>query len=167
MANLRPILEELKSLKQNINSDAIRDLVLSNFNENREKIEAKIKNLAETTKNNPVVSEYVDQILRAELTNQAVSELQTRFPDHDIVKKIVDFRTSMINPEEANSEETTTTTTEPSEEKVEASSETATTETKTAAASTEETPKEAVKEETTSETEKEELNDDDFGGLSS
>ncbi|MEE6249304.1 MAG: hypothetical protein VX583_02825 [Bdellovibrionota bacterium] len=164
MANLRPILEELKSLKQNINSDAIRDLVLSNFNENREKIEAKIKTLAETTKNNPVVSEYVDQILRAELTNQAVSELQTRFPDHDIVKKIVDFRTSMINPEEASSEETTT---EPADDKVEATAETSTTETKEAAATSEETPKETVVEKATVETAKEELNDDDFGGLSS
>lgn len=164
MANLRPILEELKSLKQNINSDAIRDLVLSNFNENREKIEAKIKTLAETTKNNPVVSEYVDQILRAELTNQAVSELQTRFPDHDIVKKIVDFRTSMIKPEEVRSE---VTETEPVEAKAEATTETKATETKNAAAATEVSPKDAASEEAATETEKKELNDDDFGGLSS
>ena len=159
MANLRPIFEELKSLKQNINSDAIRDLVLSNFNENREKIEAKIKTLAETTKNNPVVSEYVDQILRAELTNQAVSELQTRFPDHDIVKKIVDFRTSMIKADEASSE--------PEEAKAETPAEAIVAETKEAAATTEEMPKEAVTEEASEESKKEELNDDDFGGLSS
>lgn len=102
MANLKPILEELKSLRENINSDSIRDLVLSNLNENREKIESKIKNLADTTKNNPVVNEYLDQILKAELTNQAVSKLQTSFPEHELVKRIVEIRESLIK--EANDE---------------------------------------------------------------
>lgn len=104
MANLKPILEELKSLKESINSDSIRELVLNNLQENRGKIEEKIKNLADTTKNNPVVNEYLDQILKAELTNQAVEKLQTNFPEHELVSKIVELRKSFIEPEEIKEE---------------------------------------------------------------
>lgn len=115
MPNLKPILEELKSLKESINSDSIRDLVLNNIQENRDKIESRIKNLADTTKNNPVVNEYLDQILKAELTNQAVDKLQNSFPEHELVKKIVEVRQSLIDPSAVESEESTSsepTTTE-------------------------------------------------------
>ncbi|MFK8138465.1 MAG: hypothetical protein AB8E15_08905 [Bdellovibrionales bacterium] len=99
MANLKPILEELMTLKDSINKDSIREKVLSNFNDNRGKIETKLNSLVETTKNNPVVNEYVDQILKADLTNQAFDTLQTKFPEHEIVKKIVDLRKSLIEVE--------------------------------------------------------------------
>lgn len=115
MANLKPILEELKSLKESINSDSIRELVLSNLQENREKIESRIKNIADSAKDNPVVNEYLDQVLKAELTNQAVSKLQASFPEHELVRKIVELRESLIEPtkEEASTEAPVTENTEP------------------------------------------------------
>lgn len=136
MANLKPILEELKTLKESINSDSIRELVLSNLQENRDKIETKIKNIADTTKNNPVVNEYLDQILKAELTNQAVSKLETNFPEHDLVKKIVEIRQSLISTEDS----------EVSEEVKEASSEDVKVETKTEEIAEEKSEEVAAKE---------------------
>lgn len=97
MSGLKPILEELKNLKSNINKENIQSFIVSNVQENKEKLEQSLSNLAESTRNNPVIQEYVDQVLKAELTNQAMEKLQTKFPDHEVVKKIASLRSFFIN----------------------------------------------------------------------